>query len=49
MSEFIEYAGTGVAVLFLVYLVARLATAAYFRSKQTYESEKQNGKRIEPR
>lgn len=43
---FIEYVGVGVAALFLVYLVARLISAAYFRSKQTFERESQNGKRI---
>ena len=31
---------TGLAILFGVYLVARLATAAYFKSRHYYEREK---------
>ena len=35
--SFIEFVGFGVGALVLIYLVVRLASAAFFKSKQQYE------------
>lgn len=37
---FLEFCGYGLAGLVLLYLGARLISAAFFKSKQQYESEK---------
>lgn len=37
--SFSEYIATGMLVLLAVYMAARLATAAYFKSKQHYERQ----------
>jgi hypothetical protein len=38
--EFLEFVPAGVGILILVYVAARLVTAAFFKSKQQYEREK---------
>lgn len=35
--SFLEFVGMGVGSLILIYLVVRLASAAFFKSKQQYE------------
>lgn len=42
--SFFEYLAWGISLAFAVYLAARLISAAFFKSKRQYESEKQNGR-----
>ena len=40
MNEFAKFALIGVLVVIAIYIVVRISTAAYFRSKQDYEKRK---------
>lgn len=40
MSDFIQFVGAGLASLFVLYLAVRVASAAYFRSKQESEIQR---------
>lgn len=40
--NFMELLGLGLIAVLVFYVAARLASAAYFKSKQTYENEREN-------
>lgn len=43
MDEFLRYTALAVFGLLMVYLAARLITAAYFKSKQQHERQTNHG------
>lgn len=46
---FLQFVGAGLALTFLVYITARLITAAYFKSKEDHERKKHGTKQTQPR